>query len=282
MIPPRNADERQRLLVATSGYSYDEWVGPFYPPGTAKRDFLGLYAAEFSAVELNFSYYSQPSPGTLARMVQSTPEGFLFSIKAHRSLTHDTGGDLAAAASQFRNAVAPLAEAQRLAAVLLQFPYSFHYTPRSRVHLQRLCESLAGLPLAVEFRNDEWQRQSVYSGLSDWNAAFVNVDEPLLSHLPRPTEQVTSNLGYVRFHGRNRQNWWKGDNVSRYDYLYDRQELVDWVPAIERILARVERMLVVFNNHSRGQAVQNAREMQGLLFPPRQEPPVRPGPPAGG
>jgi uncharacterized protein YecE (DUF72 family) len=265
MIPPRNEDEHSRLFVGTSGYSYDDWVGPFYPPGTEKRDFLGLYAKEFRFVELNFSYYSQPTPGTLSRMVQSTPESFLFAIKAHQSLTHQAGDDFSSAVSRFRNGIAPLVEADRLAAVLLQFPYSFHYTPEARLHLKRLCDRLTGLPLAVEFRNNEWQRESVFEGLRKWNAAYVNVDEPELPRLPARSEEVTSTLGYARFHGRNRDNWWKGDNVTRYDYLYDRQELGDWLPMLERMLARVQILLVAFNNHSRGQAVQNARELQGLL-----------------
>jgi uncharacterized protein YecE (DUF72 family) len=263
MIPPRN--ENPRLLVGTSGYSYDDWVGPFYPPGTQRREFLARYAAEFPFVELNFSYYQQPSPATLARMVRATPDGFLFAIKAHQSLTHQVGGDLAAAALRFKRGTEPLVEAGRLAAVLLQFPYSFHYNPETRIHLQRLCESLAGLPLAVEFRNDEWLKESVFEGLRKWSAAFVNVDEPRLPRLPGPSEEVTAPLAYVRFHGRNQANWWKGTNVTRYDYLYDPVQLEDWVPMIERMLARVQLMLVAFNNHSRGQAVQNARDLMRIL-----------------
>jgi uncharacterized protein YecE (DUF72 family) len=78
-----------RILIGTSVYSYDDWVGPVYPPGSEKRDFLALYAREFPIVELNFSYYQQPSARTLERMVASTDAGFLFAVKAHRSMTHE-------------------------------------------------------------------------------------------------------------------------------------------------------------------------------------------------
>jgi uncharacterized protein YecE (DUF72 family) len=254
-----------RLLVGTSGYSYDDWVGPLYPPGTPKSDFLGLYAREFPAVELNFSYYSQPSRGTLERMVQATPEGFLFSIKAHRSLTHERSGDLQADIRRFTEGIAPLVEARRLAAVLFQFPYSFHYTPESRRHLESLCSAFGELPKAVEFRNIEWQRDSVYKGLERWQAAFVNVDAPALDRLPAASEVVTGELAYLRFHGRNRANWWSGDNVTRYDYLYDLPELQSWLPRIQRMLLRARLLLAVFNNHSRGQAVSNARDLISLL-----------------
>lgn len=266
--PLAGEGEIGRLLIGTSGYSYEDWIGSLYPPGTTKRRFLRLYAAEFPLVELNFSYYTQPAPETLARMAQETPQSFLFAVKAHRSLTHEINNDLSGVVTTFKNGIAPLVEAGRLAAVLFQFPYSFHYTPPARMHLERLCESFAGLPLAVEFRNDEWQRDSVYAGLRARSAAYVNVDEPALPRLPRPTELVTSSLGYVRFHGRNRGNWWHGDNVTRYDYLYDRRELTDWLPAIERMLTQAKLVLAIFNNHSRGQAVHNARDLRALLSAP--------------
>jgi uncharacterized protein YecE (DUF72 family) len=254
-----------RLLIGTAGYSYTDWEGTLYPPGTPKERYLELYAAEFPVVELNFSYYTMPQARTLERMINVTPEGFLFSIKAHQSLTHTVGEDLPDAAERFRQGIQPLTQGGRLAAVLFQFPYRFHYTPEARRHLQALCEAFAELPKAVEFRSDEWQRESVYEGLARWNAAYVNVDAPPLARLPRPSDTATSEMGYVRFHGRNRANWWRGDNASRYDYLYDSEELEGWLPRIERLLARVRLALVIFNNHPGGKAVTNARDLMRRL-----------------
>lgn len=262
-----------RLLIGTSGYSYPDWEGELYPPGTPKSAYLGLYAAAFPVVELNFSYYTQPTASALERMVRATPEGFLFSIKAHRSLTHEPGPDPGADARRFREGISPLVEAGRLAAVLFQFPYSFHYTPEARRRLASLCEAFRGLPQAVEFRSSEWQRESVYGGLRACGAAFVNVDAPRLPKLPQPGAEATSELGYVRLHGRNREAWWRGNNVSRYDYLYSPEELGEWLPRIRELLARVRLALVIFNNHAGGQAVRNARELtrlagEGLRPPP--------------
>ncbi len=259
-------EEKKKVLIGTSGYSYEDWIGPFYPEGTDKKDFLSYYASQFPVVELNFSYYAQPAASTLERMIERTPESFRFAIKAHRSLTHEIGEDLPKNVERYRRGIEPLVASNRLAAVLFQFPYSFHYSPQSRRHLQALCESFAGLPKAVEFRGAEWQRDSVYQGLQEVNTAFVNVDEPRLPRLPTPTEVITSELGYIRFHGRNRANWWTGDNVSRYDYLYSSEELDPWLPMIERMLSKSRMLLVIFNNHSRGKAIQNARELQARLF----------------
>lgn len=260
-----NAAGTPRIHIGTSGYSYDDWIGRFYPEGTSRQDFLSLYAREFSAVELNFSYYQQPNPRTLERMVAVTPPGFTFALKAHRSMTHEIGESWEQDIRVFRAGITPLAEAGRLSAVLLQFPYSFGYTPESRSRLASLCEKLEGLPLAVEFRKSEWLKEQVFEGLRRRGAALVSVDEPDLPRLLRPSTETSGRMGYVRFHGRNRDAWWTGDNASRYNYLYNRDELEEWVQRIRLILEKVPMLLLFFNNHWRGNAAQNAREMRLLL-----------------
>ena len=95
--------------------------------------------------------------------------------------------------------------------------------------------------------------------------SLVSVDEPDLPKLLRPTTETTGSLGYVRFHGRNKAAWWTGDNASRYDYLYNKDELGEWVERIRLILEGVPLLLLFFNNHWRGNAAQNARDMRRLL-----------------
>ncbi|HEQ71525.1 MAG TPA: DUF72 domain-containing protein [Spirochaetia bacterium] len=254
------------ILVGTSGYSYKDWIGPFYPPGARESDFLPFYAGEFPFVELNFSYYTMPKADLITRLIDKTPEGFLFAIKAHRSLTHEkTTADLPKNGILFREGIAPLVEQHRLAAVLLQFPYSFHYTPDNRTYLDAFLSNMSGLPVAVEFRNAEWVNERVREGLTTRRAAFVNVDQPDLPHLIRPGAVVTADPAYLRFHGRNKKNWWTGDNVSRYDYLYSDDELVSWLDHIRSLAAASKLLLVTFNNHSRGQAIHNARRLRELL-----------------
>lgn len=253
------------IHVGTSGYSYADWVGPVYPPGTQSRDFLSLYPRELDLVELNFSFYSRPRAAQLSRMADVAGERLLFSLKAHQSLTHERPDDPAAEAAALREAVRPLIERSKLAAVLAQFPFSFHYEVQSRLYLDRLCRSLEGLPLAVEFRNRGWQRESVLKALAERGVAFVNVDQPDLPELMEASDAATSDLAYVRLHGRNKSNWWTGDSASRYDYLYCEQELEGWVDRIKAILRRARTLLVAFNNHFRGQAVQNAMMMKSLV-----------------
>ena len=254
-----------QIFIGTSGYSYKEWVGPVYPQGTNQRDFLPCYAAEFSVVELNFSYYRQPEAIMMARMMEKTPEDFLFTIKGYQGLTHEIPSDLHAEAAQFKEGISPLREASRLGAVLLQFPYRFHYTLENRQYLQRLCGEFKNVPLAIEFRNSEWLRDSVYDGLHERDIALICVDEPDLPKLLKPSDRVTAHFAYIRFHGRNKKDWWTGDNRTRYDYLYNDQELLEWVPRIRSMAERVNTLFLFFNNHWKGQAVLNARRMRELL-----------------
>ena len=202
-------------------------------------------------------------------MADSAGDRLLFALKAPQALTHERPEDPAPEAAVLREAVAPLMERSRLAAVLVQLPFSFHYDVPSRLYLDRLCASLQGLPVAVEFRNRGWQRESVLRSLADRGAAFVNVDQPDLPELLEASDAATADFAYLRFHGRNKANWWTGDNASRYDYLYSSAELEGWVERVRAILRRGRTLYVAFNNHFRGQAVQNARMMRELLA--RQE-----------
>jgi len=198
-------------------------------------------------------------------MAEKTHENFLFAIKAHKSMTHDISDNIAKDIEVFKQGIKPLIQAHKLGTILIQFPYSFHYTPNNRRHLAILSSTLAELPLALEFRNIEWIKEPVFSELEQRNICFVNVDQPDLPRLIKPSEIVTADLAYIRFHGRNRQMWWKGDNISRYDYLYDDDELQGWIERIKVIIEKAKILLIAFNNHSRGQAVQNARRLKELL-----------------
>jgi uncharacterized protein YecE (DUF72 family) len=253
------------ILIGTSGYSYADWVGRVYPAGAQQKDFLRLYAEEFSFVELNFSYYKQPDARTLERMLKLTGNTFRFAIKGHQSLTHERGGDVRGSAAIFKEGIKPLIEAFRLSAVVMQFPFSFHYSPDSRRHLDMVCGAFEHIPLAVEFRNDQWMRDSVYEGLRKRGVALINVDEPPLPGLPKPTAIATAPHAYVRFHGRNSANWWEGDNASRYDYKYSEQELTEWLPRLQSLAGNAKVLMVLFNNHWEGQAVENARMLKKMM-----------------
>lgn len=254
------------VFIGTSGYYYQDWVGSFYPSSVGKDHFLEYYSKRFPFCELNFSYYQMPLRGNLISMLQQTPKNFQFALKAHKSITHERGSGSIEQAEEFYHALTPMMDEGRLAAVLLQFPYSFHYNPNNRKYLAEIMAPLKGLPLCVEFRNREWMLERVYEGFKMRGIGLVQTDNPELDNLPLPTSTVTSGIGYIRFHGRNEANWWTGDNTSRYDYLYNEHELQSWLCRIEEIASKVKRLLISFNNHHKGKAIQNAAEIYNLII----------------
>lgn len=252
------------IRLGTSGFSYDDWVGPVYPAGLPRRAWLEHYAGLFDSVELNVTFYRVPDRRTVAGWVERTPEGFLFSVKAHRSLTHEREQ---ADARGFLDGLAPLIESGRLACVLAQFPHSFHPGPATRAYLERLREDLRPLPAVVEFRDRAWADEATLADLQRQGLGFCCVDEPQLPGLMPPLARATASPAYVRFHGRNAERWWEHDHAwQRYDYTYRDDELREWIPRLRALDGQVPLTLVYANNHYRGQSVQTLRQLQRLLL----------------
>lgn len=259
------------LHIGTSGFSYNDWVGPFYPEGLNKREFLHFYAQEFSTCELNFTYYRIPEARTLEAMAAKTPDRFLFTLKANREMTHERE-DTEMAFAQFVAALNPLIQAEKLGCILVQFPWGFKNTPQNRDYL-KLCRERLGqprtgtaLPAVIEFRNREWITDETFELLRELDLGFCCVDQPRFRSLIPPIAETTSKVAYVRFHGRNAAKWWKHDQAwERYDYTYGEEELQKWVPKIEKLDSEAQDTYVFANNHWQGQAVNTARQLRMLL-----------------
>lgn len=257
------------ILVGTSGFSYKDWCGSFYPDGTRDRDMLAYYASRFPVVELNYSYYRMPDARTLESMASRTGDGFEFLIKAHQSMTHEPDPEVSGrdrAFGQFREALRPLEAGGRLGCVLFQFPWARRPGPEAFSYLEEIRTRYSDLPLVVEFRNIEWDRPATYEALRRLGLGYCCVDEPALRGLMPRQDLTTSRLGYVRFHGRNAARWWKHREAwERYDYLYTQEELEEWVPRVRDMSTRTEKTYVLYNNCHAGQAAVNAQMMLDLL-----------------
>lgn len=199
---------KPQILIGTSGYSFPDWVGPFYPPGTDRARMLDFYVKEFPVVEVNATYYRIPPPSTLHAMERKTPPDFEFVVKAHHDMTHERSidPDLYRA---FARAVEPLQMEGKLHGVLAQFPYAFRRTQENQAFLVELRRRIpADTPLFVEFRHKSWIADELYPWLESEGLGYVSVDEPDLPGLVPPVARVTGEVGYVRLHGRNKENWW--------------------------------------------------------------------------
>jgi len=253
------------IYVGTSGYSYADWVGPYYPADLPKQEWLPFYAQEFQASELNFTSHRVPIPRTLERIAQKTPGGFLFAVKANRQMTHERE-DNEAVFAEFCAALRPLLEANKFGCVLAQFPYSFHNTGKSREYLRVFRQRMGELPVVVEFRNEKWIRPEIFDLLRELSLGFCCVDQPRLKGLIPPIAEATGPVAYVRFHGRNAAKWWCHDEAwERYDYTYTTEELAEWAPKIKSLDEQAELTFAFANNHWQGQAVDTARQLKMLL-----------------
>ncbi len=252
--------------VGTSGFSYADWKGHFYPRGMAERDMLAFYAERYPMVEINATYYQVPAVKNVRAMVEKVPDEFEFVVKAHGSITHDREPP-ERVLPPFLDAIEPMREAGQLGCLLFQFPNSFRHSEGSTAFLQDLREALPReWPSVVEFRHSGWLRGTVYEALSAMDLGFVNCDMPAIRGLMPPTDVVTSDIAYVRLHGRNAGTWYGSDQAwERYDYSYSDQELSGWVPRLLDIAKRARKAYVVFNNHPRGQSAQNADTMRRKL-----------------
>ncbi len=253
-----------RIVIGTSGYSFADWVGPFYPPGTRSSDFLRFYTQHFAAVEMNSTYYRVPDARMLDRMQQKTPAGFRFVVKLNQAMTHEGSRD-PALYREFLAALQPLRDAGKYDGLLAQFPWGFQRTPDNRRHLAQLRELLAGEPLFVEFRHASWLTPELEPSLREHRIGYCVVDEPQLPGLIPPVTMVTAEDAYVRFHGRNAQNWWGRGGGDRYDYDYSEDELKEWVRKVAELAEQARRTYLFFNNCHAGQAARNAKLMQELL-----------------
>ena len=263
------------VWIGTSGYSYADWVGEFYPPGLRPERMLEHYCRSFPLVELNFTFYRLPTKDMLARIANKTPPGFQFLVKLPQTLSHEQSPrDLPG----FRQAALELQRRGQLLGVLCQLPQATHCTRRALGWLETLGRELGDLRLAVEFRHRSWWRPEVPAWLAERRLDLVAVDAPDLPGL-YPSGWVQSGpRAYVRLHSRNAANWYKSDK-ERYDYLYSDAELGEWVGALGATAPGTEEVLFLFNNCHRGQAVVNARRMQALIG--EQAPQLHLVPPAG-
>lgn len=296
-----------KVLVGTSGYSYPDWKGIVYPPGVRKEvggpvpelTYLSRY---FNTCEINATFYRQFEPQIAKRWADAVENpAFEFAIKANQVFTHAAGtkpGERKGSTSvetlrytqadvdESRRFLDVLAEGDRLAVVLFQFPVSFKFLKKDKEgqfvrlegnwdHVADVLNAFREYPRAVEFRHETWDDPWLLSALREHETAWVNIDEPRLGASLHGTDYVTAPLAYLRLHGRNYKHWFHSKNRDeRYDYLYTPEEIApiaDSLKAMEKKVERepsrreVKKVIAAANNHYKGQAAVNAIDIKRLL-----------------
>jgi uncharacterized protein YecE (DUF72 family) len=243
-----------QVRIGTCGWSYKDWVGVFYPEGAQQRDYLGHYAGQFSTVEVDSTWYAVPRASTVEGWRNRTPDGFLFSAKFPKEITHDLSlVDCEEATTAFLGAMSLLGD--RCGPLLLQFPYGFKADRR-----EDLKTYLGGLPddfrYAVEVRHRSWLETDLLELLSARDVALCLIDHPWF---PRMVEATTDFL-YVR---------WMGDRKRiEEDFSHERDpregDLGWWIENL-RPYAGDRRIFGYANNHYTGFGPGVARRVAASL-----------------
>jgi uncharacterized protein YecE (DUF72 family) len=260
-----------RVRVGPAGWSYPDWTGYVYPSHRAKGFHEASYLADFfDTIEINTSFYQPLRPDHAALWVErvAANPAFLFTAKLWQKFTHDPSvrkEDERAVRAGFD----VLLQAEKLGAVLLQFPFSFHCTEETVAYLTAVLKRFADYPLVVELRHASWQTKETLAFLHEHEVGFCNIDQPIIGRSLEPSAVTTSPIGYVRLHGRRYDTWFSDDPATpaheRYNYLYSTEELDPWAERIRDVQGRAGNTFVITNNHYQGKAVVNALQLISIL-----------------
>jgi uncharacterized protein YecE (DUF72 family) len=260
-----------QIRIGCAGWSYTDWSGYVYPSPRPQGFHEATYLAEFfDAIEINTSFYQPLNPEHAKQWIERVAANprFLFTAKLWQKFTHDPSAT-AEDERRVRAGFDVLRKAEKLGAVLLQFPFSFHRTKETTAYLTDVLTRFRDYPLVVEVRHASWNDARVLELLRERDVAFCNVDQPVIGRSLKPSEQVTSSIGYIRLHGRRYDMWFSDDPDvpidERYNYLYSAEELAPWKERIQRVAERARNTFVIANNHYLGKAVVNALQLLSML-----------------
>lgn len=249
------------IYLGTSGYYFYDWIGEVYPSNIKKKDMFDAYIAlGFNALELNFTYYKIATALQLRVFSEKAPSGFKYIVKAYQDITHKRTKDDPAkiCAENYLNGNVK----NNFAGMLLQFPESFHKSDKNIDYIIKMKNVLAGIPLFLEFRGNDWNTEDIYSILKLNGMNNVTVDLPPLESLSRRIFAEGFDTSYIRFHGRN-GDWYNAKD--RYDYFYNDDELNVFSEEIKSAVRQSSNAFVFFNNCHGGFAVKNALKLKEIL-----------------
>jgi len=217
------------ILLGCSGWHYKDWVGPFY---REEAESLSTYSRIFKTVEIDSTFYRNPTKDMVLGWLKYTRPDFVYGAKLPKLITHkkklDPRQGIEEDLQHFLELMEPLQLEGKLGCLLAQLPPGLKFNPS-------LMESFSALfpakfRLAVEFRNKSWLRNETWRLLEKYNVTYTIVDEPLLP----PDMHVTSDIAYIRWHGRGERPW--------YNYHYKPEELQPWVQSVKEVAQKTEKV----------------------------------------
>ena len=281
-----SANGNGKVLLGTSSFSEESWVGSFYPDGTAPRDFLSYYATRFNTVEVDATYYAIPAKSTVKGWAERTPRDFVISAKFPKAIVHcgekaKPRGDLILtkdATYKVRDLFLSTMRAlgDKCGALLIQLPYLNKEAFASRgKFLERLEPFLADLPqdfrYALEIRNKSWLKDDLTALLREHNVALALVDHVWMLHgdeVIKLIDPLTTDLSYIRLVGDRKKTEALTETLERRwsREVIDQSERIDrWAAVIHTIVEKNINVLAYINNHFAGHAPATVARLQTAL-----------------
>lgn len=260
-----------KFYIGTAGWSYKDWEGIVYPAKKGTNFHPLIFLAQYiNVVEINSTFYRPPAlriSWSWIKRVKDHPD-FLFTVKLHQVFTHQRKGFSQKDVDEFKMGIEPLKSHNRLAAILVQFPWSYARNSLNLDYLINLFNMFSDYPLALEVRHGSWDDAQFYELLSEHRVCFCNIDQPIFQNSIKPSSINTNpDFSYVRLHGRNYKNWFneKAGRDERYNYLYSKDELEDWIARIKELGNKSNKVFIITNNHYQGQAMANALQIKNMI-----------------
>ncbi|MGA9119911.1 MAG: DUF72 domain-containing protein [Bacteroidota bacterium] len=261
-------------FIGIGGWEHEILDNCFYPrTGMTTAEKLAYYSDYFSAVEVRATFWDETLTATDVRPWIAAVQGrksFQFSVKLHRSFTHDRT-IRPAQVKTMQSLLRELARHNRLGALLMQFPYGFTNTGANRHYLTTLAEVFREFPMYVELRHSSWDTSSLLPFLTEHAMRSVSADLPKVRQYMPFLTGVVGDTAYLRLHGRNEKGWLLNGYDTRYDYLYNGRELMELRRRLDALAGRCSQAVIVCNNTTGGKAVANAFQLTAAL---RQGAPV--------
>ncbi len=267
-----------KFFIGTAGWTYQDWIGKFYPePQSPNFDWLRYYSELFNVIEVNATYYTFIHPKVVEGWVNKVSEkpDFRFIVKMHNSFTHGRFFNTTDI-KKITDNLTILKRSGKLSGTLLQFPYSFSYNDHSRKVLYQLVNAFRDYSPIMEVRHSSWINDAALTYVKDNSVTFACIDQPSLGKALPFTPILTSDKVYIRLHGRNTEAWQKSiqnygkkltyeEQNERYNYLYSFGELNEILQKAADVISASKEVFIILNNHPHGNAPVNAYELMELL-----------------
>ncbi|MBP7654014.1 DUF72 domain-containing protein [Candidatus Dependentiae bacterium] len=257
------------IYIGASGYKFKDWQSVFYPKNMQQNKWLAHYSKYFNYIETELLTDVKSISLNLSDLAEQSENKLKIGIKLNKEITHlninksNISDNINIAKIVSKN-LAEISNQIWFGPILMEFPFSFRYSQSNFEKVKILSACFIDLKKCLEFQHDSWMSPDIIEFASQNKISLCLRDVPKFQNMIGSNNYlITSNVSYIRMHGRNETNWWQPTYPEdQTDYSYSHKELSAWFNNINiKILNSVNDVYIIFNNPKNGYAVENALYM---------------------